>query len=646
MTFTPCVGSGKTTFLNELAGFDSIGVTRGEILFNGSKRNARKQRKMMKYVQQDDLLMGHLTVQETLEYAAFFCLPPGTTSLQRKLRISKVIQSFRLDGCRNVLVGSSEKKGISGGQRKRLHIAAEIISDPTFMLLDEPTTGLDSRTSLTCIDFLRDMAHSGRTVICTIHQPGAELFSMFDNIMLLCRGQIAYYGPTSAVVDSFGAVGLKCPLYHNPADYIVEVVHQHETARVMDLIDRYKNSNMHMVVPDPSKPSPYPNFGKFRRYQRNPFSQFLMLLRRAFLMNLRNRPYIFGRIAAHIVAGLLIGILFFQIGDNQNSIYDRLSLLIFACILMVLVAMIPTVVSFPLERVIFQREHMNNWYGVGPYYAAKLISDLPMIIILPVLFVAMLYPLAFRFSEWSLLIFLQLVIIYMLQALVGFAKGILISTVAPTMTVGVFVSPMLTIPLVLFSGFAIITSNLPFPLCDLPSIPIDGQLFPPPAQWFHEAGGCWSVMLSYFYYSFGAAVRAVFDNLTFTCPAVPDFPHPVYPPAGNGSHPHPGPPPSLPNCCTLQDGQDVIDLYGFDHWWNNLWFVIIVMLSLMTFFLVLGYLVLKRKTKGGISPKKIVRTLLRRVQDSRREKYKTFFENEEESDADSDGFDVDVDDIF
>ena len=154
------------------------------------------------------------------------------------------------------------------------------------------------------------------------------------------------------------------------------------------------------------------------------------------------------------------------------------------------------------------------------------------------------------------------------------------------------------------------------------------------------------MMLSYFYYSFGAAVRAVFDNLTFTCPAVPDFPHPVYPPAGNGSHPHPGPPPSLPNCCTLQDGQDVIDLYGFDHWWNNLWFVIIVMLSLMTFFWAMGYLVLKRKTKGGISPKKIVRTLLRRVQDSRREKYKTFFENEEESDADSDGFDVDVDDIF
>ena len=164
-----------------------------------------------------------MTVRECLEFAAKLKLPG---SLANKIaRVNKLIHDLKLTKCANTRIGGPLVKGVSGGERKRTSIGVELITDPSLIFLDEPTTGLDSFTATNVMEILGDLARKdGRTVISTIHQPNSDIFEMFDRLMLLARGKIIYFNLASEAVDYFGKIGCQCPDLSNPADYFMTMM--------------------------------------------------------------------------------------------------------------------------------------------------------------------------------------------------------------------------------------------------------------------------------------------------------------------------------------------------------------------------------------------------------------------------------------
>lgn len=219
-------GAGKTTLLNFLSGREiSQNLEKqGEILVNGqSSQLVRNFSSLSAYVQQDDILFQTMTVRECLEFAAKLKLP-GTLPM-KIARVNKLIHDLKLTKCANTRIGGPLVKGVSGGERKRTSIGVELITDPSLIFLDEPTTGLDSFTATNVMEILGDLARKdGRTVVSTIHQPNSDIFEMFDRLLLLARGKIIYFNEARLSVDYFASLGEACPDLSNPADFFMTMM--------------------------------------------------------------------------------------------------------------------------------------------------------------------------------------------------------------------------------------------------------------------------------------------------------------------------------------------------------------------------------------------------------------------------------------
>lgn len=215
-------GSGKTTLLTALAG-RLPGKVSGTITYNNQTFSSSIKRKTG-FVTQDDVLYPHLTVLETLTYAALLRLPKKLTKQEKVEHVEMIIMELGLTRCRNSVVGGPLFRGVSGGERKRVSIGLEMLVNPSLLLLDEPTSGLDSTTAQRIVATLRGLARGGRTVLTTIHQPSSRLYRMFDKVIVLSEGSPIYSGSASSVMDHFGSIGYNPGFnFMNPADFLLDL---------------------------------------------------------------------------------------------------------------------------------------------------------------------------------------------------------------------------------------------------------------------------------------------------------------------------------------------------------------------------------------------------------------------------------------
>ncbi|KAK9460334.1 uncharacterized protein V1516DRAFT_676352 [Lipomyces oligophaga] len=217
-------GAGKTSLLDILAHKNKDGKVGGEILVNGYKVTENQFKSMIGFVDQEDALMSTLTVYETILNSALLRLPRTMSRNAKRLRVLETMQELGIMDIKDQVIGWEGQRGISGGEKRRVAIACELVTSPSILFLDEPTSGLDSFNAYNVIESLQSLARDyKRTVIFTIHQPRSNIVALFDRLLLLSHGSLVYSGPEEQCHGYFASIGCPCPPGFNIADFVIDL---------------------------------------------------------------------------------------------------------------------------------------------------------------------------------------------------------------------------------------------------------------------------------------------------------------------------------------------------------------------------------------------------------------------------------------
>ena len=218
-------GAGKSTLLDILAKKAKTGRVSGEMFINGREiPEDTTFRRVVGYVDQEDTLLSTLTVYEAVLYSALLRLPREMSEQAKIYRTLETMNELGILGIKDSRIGESGKRSISGGEKRRVSIACELVTGPSILFLDEPTSGLDSYNAFNVIESLKNLAKTyNRTVIFTIHQPQSNIVALFDRLVLLGKGQMVYSGVSARATEHFGKLGYECPPGYNIADYLIDL---------------------------------------------------------------------------------------------------------------------------------------------------------------------------------------------------------------------------------------------------------------------------------------------------------------------------------------------------------------------------------------------------------------------------------------
>lgn len=467
-------GSGKTSLLNVVAGVMSRGVTGGEVLYGGCKLDKQSKRNIG-YVTQEDLMFQNLTVEETLMFTAKLRLPKTATMEERKKRVEEVMSYVKLTKARNTLIGDGlHHKGISGGERKRLSIAIEILVDPKVLILDEPTTGLDSSTALTTVTTLKQLASEGKTVILTIHQPSSQIYALFDKILFLCEGDTVYFGPRQGVINFFAKAGFDCPFGYNPADYFMGLLSGDDQAHAEDSSDdqitsrlktQWKTLSETPLSSTLSTDSDGAKYGeKEQRCEdaevfRVPWwTQFCILFGRSWK---QNHGEMFDRVDLFKLFSITLTfcLVYFRMSWSESSLRDRIGCINFITVYWAMATVLAATYTFASEYKVIRKERTSGSYRLSAYFCAKSIVDVPVKIAYPLVFSIIVYWVTGLNPSFAR--FMIFVVVLLCHTLLAQSVGLTASTATLNVRKAVVLAFIFTLSSVLLTGYYANTNNLP-----------------------------------------------------------------------------------------------------------------------------------------------------------------------------------------
>ncbi|XP_048424473.1 ABC transporter G family member 11-like [Pyrus x bretschneideri] len=516
-TFTALMGpsgSGKSTLLDALSSrLAANAFLSGTILLNGRKRKLAFG--TAAYVTQDDNLIGTLTVRETISYSARLRLPDKMAWSEKRALIESTIIEMGLQDCADTVIGNWHLRGISGGEKRRVSIALEILTRPRLLFLDEPTSGLDSASAFFVTQTLRALARDGRTVIASIHQPSSEVFELFDQLCLLSSGKSVYFGQAADAYEFFAQAGFPCPALRNPSDHFLRCINSDfdkvkatlkgsmklrfeesddplekmttaEAIRV--LINSYRSSQYSYAAREKVeeiskvKGTVLDSGGS----QASFFMQAFQLTKRSFVNMSRDFGYYWLRLVIYIVVTVCIGTIYLNVGTGYSSILARGSCasFVFGFVTFMSIGGFP---SFVEDMKVFQRERLNGHYGVTAFVISNTFSAMPFLILITFLsgtvcyFMVRLHPGFEHYLFFVLCLYASVTVVESLM--------MAIASVIPNFLMGIIIGAGIQGIFMLVSGYFRLPNDIPKPVWRYPMSYISFHFWALQGQYQNDLSG-------------------------------------------------------------------------------------------------------------------------------------------------------------
>ncbi|MBQ6200108.1 MAG: ATP-binding cassette domain-containing protein [Prevotella sp.] len=485
-------GTGKTTLLSLLNG--SMRPQEGTITINGHDIAEPEAKNLIGFVPQDDLLIEELTVYQNLWYTAKLCFE-GMDEKGIDERVIKTLKDLGLDAIKDLKVGSAINKYISGGQRKRLNIALELIREPAVLFLDEPTSGLSSSDTEMVINLLKEQTYKGKLIIVNIHQPSSDVYKLFDRLWLLDKGgypvydgnpinAITYFKEAAAYADAETSA---CPTCGNVnPEVVLNIIDEKALNNTGEISEERKVTpeQWHKMYLDNRPEFAQPNVSDVPHSDQKkpgPLKQFAIFLRRNIHTKITNVQYLCITLLEAPLLALVCSFLTryappegYTVMDNKNLV----SYFFMAVIVATFIGMSGSAEEIIKDRALLKRESFLH-LSYGSYIWSKIVFMAGISLLQTLLFILVgnyIMGLHGLFAEWWLILFVT--------AFLSNLMGLLLSQCLSSV-VAIYISiPMLLIPQILLCGLVVSFSDLT-PKSTTGNVPLIGDIIP--SRWSYEA---------------------------------------------------------------------------------------------------------------------------------------------------------------
>ncbi|KAK1422488.1 hypothetical protein QVD17_25633 [Tagetes erecta] len=468
-------GAGKTTLMDVLAGRKTGGYIEGDIRISGFPKKQETFARISGYCEQTDIHSPTVTVHESLIYSCFLRLSKEVSKEEKMIFVSEVMELVELENIKDAIVGLSGVSGLSTEQRKRLTIAVELVANPSIIFMDEPTSGLDARAAAIVMRAVRNTVDTGRTVVCTIHQPSIDIFESFDELLLLKRGgQVIYSGPigrhSEQMIEYFQAVNgvPKITEKYNPAAWMLEVSSGAAEMRLgIDFAEYFTSSSLYQrnkaLVKELSSPPPGAVDLHFEtQYAQSSWGQFKYCMWKMWWSYWRNPDYNLVRLCFTLLCAIMVGTVFWKIGNKKSSSNDLSTVIgaMYSAIFFVGLNNCQTVQPVvATERTVFYRERAAGMYSSLPYAMAQVIVEIPYVLLETTYYSIIVYSMVS--FEWTSTKFFWFFFLNFFSFLYFTYFGMMTVSITPNEQVAAIFAAGFYLIFNIFSGFYIPRPKIP-----------------------------------------------------------------------------------------------------------------------------------------------------------------------------------------